>query len=302
MKSLKSSTALARMSLSIVLRDMQILFRVLLVQAMSMLVLLVTVGVVGYGLYVSGYFSAVDFQAENPFQNLDKVQTVVALLGIYVVGVFVHNFSKAYISTFALAAIRNTKTSFSAAHRHVSQNLRGLLQFILMSATLGVFLRALEDRLPWAGVLATRIVQGAWNLATVFAVVNIVDGQAKTGVEAAKKSVQQLTTAFGENITVRVGLGALSGIFVFLWLLVVVVGLPLLLTIYLQNLLIAGSVAFAGVVVLVIVLFFISVLESILNVMLYEYTLHGNETITIEKELFKQMISTKKARSVFSHQ
>ena len=170
-----------------------------------------------------------------------------------------------------------------------------------LAATLGAFLRFLEERLPWAGLLATRFVQGAWNLATVFAVVNIVDGQAKTGVEAAKKSVQQLTTAFGENITVRVGIGAISGIFVLLWLVVVIIGLPVLLTIYLENLLIAGSVAFVGVIVLLMALFFISVLESVLSVMLYEYTLHGNETAVIEKELFKQMISTKKARSVFSH-
>ena len=301
MKSLKSSVALARMSLSIVLRDMQILFRVLLVQVLSMLLLAVTVGVVGYGLYVSGYFKAVDFQAENPFLNLDTVRTVAALLCVYVIGMFVHYFSQAYISSFALAAIRNTKTSFREVHRQVFRNLNGLVQFTLMSATLGAFLRFLEDRLPWAGLLATRLVQGAWNLATVFAVVNIVDGQAKTGVEAAKKSVQQLTTAFGENVAVRVGLGAISGIFVLLWFFVVIIGLPVLLSIYLQNLLIAGSVAFVGVVVLIMVLFFISVLESVLSVMLYEYTLHGNETASIEKELFKQMITTKKARTVFSH-
>ncbi len=302
MKSIQSSVALTHMSLSIVLRDTKILLRFLFVQAISMIVLLLAVGVVGYGLYALGYFKTIDFQAEDPFLNLDRTLTVAALLGMYVVGVFVHNFSKAYISTFALAAIRNTKTSFSEVHRHVLQNVKGLSQFILMSATLGVFLRLLEDRLPWVGRIATYVVQGAWNLATVFAVVNIVDGQAKTGVEATKKSVQQLTAAFGENITVRIGLGVITGIFFITWLIVVVIGLPILLIVYLGNLLIGGGVALVGVIMLVIALFIISVLESVLNVMLYEYTRNGNETIAMEKELFKQMISTKKARSVFSHQ
>ncbi len=297
MKALRNSLQLIKMSVSVMKQDM----RILVIQLLSLVSLMTLTIAVGYTLFISGYFESIDFEAEDPLANVNAVHTLTAFAVLYLTSMFIYYFSQAYISSLVLGIIRNKKISIAETTTHVKNNVAGLTQFTLLSSTVGVVLSALEDRLPWAGALAARIAHGSWNLATAFAVVSIVDGQAKTGIEATKKSVSLLISAFGENIVVRIGLGAIVGITVLVILGVFVLILPLVAVIYVDNILVAGSIAGFGILSLFLTLFLVSVLNSVITVMLYEYTIHGNDTSTIDKELFKQMVTPKKILGVFSH-
>lgn len=294
MKGLKDSYSLARASLSVIGKDK----RIITAQIFGMICLVLITAVVGASLYVLGYFERVEI-SDLSFTELVTLHSVVAFIVWYFASLCVYYITEAYISACALQVVR--KEGAVVDTPRIREYLVPLLQFALISGTVGIFIRALEDKFPWFGSLSTYLALGAWNLATVFAVVAIVDKQANTGIEATKKSVSILSQSFGENIIVRVSVGVVLTLGILLWLLVFVAVIPLLAVVLLGNLALAGWLAGIGVIGLILLLFMSTVFDSVLTVMLYEYTRTGKEVAALDKELFRKMITSKKASAVFSH-
>lgn len=294
MQALRNSYLLTKMSLSVIRNDKRIFF----IQLISLLGLATLYVGVGYLVYSSAAVQEY-IHNENATELQLPYQTFGLFIAAYIVSMFFYYFSEAYISSLVLAAVRNQTVSLGQAISRVHRNARALVGFTLLSSTVGIVLKALEDRLPWAGKLATYVAQGAWNLATVFAVVTIVDDQAHTGVEATKRSVAILKNSFGENIVVRIGVGSIVGLTMLAWLAVAAIASIFAVSAGFVG--VAAVVAGIGLAGLLALLFMTAALSSVLTVMLYEYTLHGNDASDMNKELFKSMITQKKAYSIFNH-
>jgi hypothetical protein len=295
MKALKTSYQLAQMSLSVIRQDL----RIIGVHMVGTLILATGLSLIGYALYASGYFQGITMIDDETFVGIVTPASTAALLAASIIGAFVYYFTEAYISSLVLSAIRGERIRLSTAAGKVHKNIIALIQFILLSTTVGVVLRALEEHLPWAGKLATYVALGAWNLGTIFAVTNIVDGNAKTGIEATRKSASLLMNSFGENIAVRISVGSIVSLVFFLWAILIFAGTTAFV-VYSVGALFVYSILGIGFVGLVGILFLGAALDSVITVMLYEYVQTGKETSTMNKELFKHMITPKKARAVFT--
>jgi len=78
--------------------------------------------------------------------------------------------------------------------------------YAVVAATVGLLLRALEERVGWVGQLVIRLVGVAWTVAT-FLVVPVLVTRDVGPVGAVKESASLLRATWGENLIGTVGLG-----------------------------------------------------------------------------------------------
>lgn len=290
MNKIKNSYTLAKISFG-VLRSEK---RILLAQVVFLSTLLTIIGILGYIFYNPGQFEKA-VAGNFEFSDLSYLPIILAVIFIMALAYFLLD---AVIAKLALAKIRKEEVATGEIIGLVTSKFRPIFEFTLLSSTIGGILRFADDYLPPYLNFGTYIASGAWNLASAFAIVNIVDGKVTTGIGATKKSVQDFTNAFGENIVVRVSVGIIMLLISLLWMLGGAIVTILLFSNDLTQA--SGVTALATIFGLIFILLINTAMESILKVMLYEYVTNGKETDVMEKNLFQQMINAKKARQVFS--
>lgn len=83
--------------------------------------------------------------------------------------------------------------------------------YALIAATVGLLLRALEERVGWVGQIIVKLIGVGWTLAT-FLVVPVLVTRDLGPVAAVKESASLLRTTWGENLIGTVGLGLAFGV------------------------------------------------------------------------------------------
>lgn len=91
------------------------------------------------------------------------------------------------------------------------QNLGLIFKWVLLSATVGALLRAIEERASWLGQIVVNLVGLAWSIATVFAVPVLVYDQVGP-FEAVKRSVAAFRRTWGETVVANFGLNTVFGL------------------------------------------------------------------------------------------
>jgi len=86
-----------------------------------------------------------------------------------------------------------------------------ILGYAVLSATVGILLRALEERIGWIGRLVTAVLGTAWTVAT-FLVVPVLATRDVSPIEAVTESARLLKQTWGETIIGNVGMGATFGL------------------------------------------------------------------------------------------
>lgn len=190
------------------------------------------------------------------------------------------------------------RTSISGAAR----KFRPLVMFSLLMTTVGFILQFLEDRLPFAGRIATYLFDAAWNIANVFAIPVIVLSEGNVQpLQATKKSVQIIKKVWGEGIVVSLGIGIIAAI---------------TYLVYLMTFILAGSVVFGlggdgaihapfvilatvGVIGFIGLILVFSTLGSIAKAALYQFAVTGEAPSSFDKELLRTSMTPKKARKIF---
>ncbi len=96
-----------------------------------------------------------------------------------------------------------------------------ILGYAAIAATVGLILKALEERAGAIGKIVVGLVGVAWTLAT-FLVVPVLVARDVGPLEAVKESVDLLKRTWGENIAGNVGIGLAFGLLTFAVVLAVV--------------------------------------------------------------------------------
>jgi hypothetical protein len=142
-----------------------------------------------------------------------------------------------------------------------------------LAATVGVVLRAIEERVGFLGKIVIMIVGAVWTIATFF-VVPVLVVENLGPVEAAKRSAEIVRKAWGESIVSNVGVGILT----FLAMLLLVVPCAVLFVVLAIK---TGSIAVAvigailTIALLVTIQLVSSALHSILLSALYLFATGG---------------------------
>jgi hypothetical protein len=128
-----------------------------------------------------------------------------------------------------------------------------ILQWAVLAATVGVFLRALEDRMSWLGRMVIGIIGVTWTLAT-YLVVPVIAAEDVGPSEALARSAQLFSDTWGEQLVGGFSFGLIFMLF----------GLPaVLLPIYGATL--GGPQMILGMILAVVYWLMLSVIGSTLR-------------------------------------
>jgi len=191
----------------------------------------------------------------------------------YFVNYFVIVFFNCALVSCALESFRGGEVSVLEGLRAAAKRLPHIIAWALLAASVGIALRAIEERVAIVGKIVIALIGIAWTLATFF-VVPVLVCEDLGPIETAKRSAAILKKTWGETIVGNAGVGLVT-FFVTLAALAVTVFAFGALAVKL------GSVAFAivgGVLVVAIILLATlagSALNSIALCALYLFATQG---------------------------
>ena len=237
------SLELAKASFAVVRADKELL----LLPVMSVFALIVIVLSLAVPVAVLGGFSTEAAQSEP-----------LAMLGaliFYVVTYFVALFFNAALVGAAMIRMDGGNPTLGDGLRIAWARKGRILGYALIAATVGMILRAIEERVGWLGSLVVKLIGVAWAVAT-FLVVPVLVTRDVGPVGAVKESAELLRSTWGENLIGNFGLGLVFMLVYFAW-----IGLFIAVAVLASN---TGYVALIAAVVLfgVVGLLAISALQA----------------------------------------
>ena len=214
----------------------------------------------------------------------------VALFLFYLVQYFVIIFFNTALAGAALMHLRGEPASFSAGFELARQRIASIFGYALIAATVGLLLRALQERLGLIGRLVVGFLGLAWTVAT-FLVVPVLASQEVGPTDAIKRSVELLQQTWGENIIGNAGLGVVFGLLMFVAVLLSAV---LLMGAFALQSAVAVVLAMAIVVIGLTLLGLIQAsLQGIYAAALYRYAEEGQVGHGFDQALLEQAFRPK---------
>jgi hypothetical protein len=193
----------------------------------------------------------------------------------YLVQYFVIFFFNSALVGAALIRLRGGDPTLGDGLRIASSRVPAIFGYALISATVGLLLRMLEERVPFLGRMVIALVGVAWTMVTFLAVPVLVSRDVGP-FEAVKESASLLKRSWGENLIGNVGIAM---VFVFIWLGLIILGVAAMTA--------AAATGSGGLIVAVGVLFVLALvltaliqaaLQGIYSAALYRYAAEGEAT------------------------
>jgi hypothetical protein len=159
--------------------------------------------------------------------------------------------------------------------RIANRRIGTIFGYAVISATIGVILRAIQERVGFIGRLIAGLLGAGWAVAT-FLVVPVIATSGRGALDSISESTALLERSWGENIVGQVGLN-LAFSLLYLGLLAGAVVLAMLMA------KIAAGTVVVGVFVAIVLLAFFgcvlmhATLSGIYSAVLYRYALYGSD-------------------------
>jgi hypothetical protein len=206
----------------------------------------------------------------------------VILFAFYFVNYFVIVFFNTALVACAVIRFRGGDPTVMDGLRASMNRLPQILAWALVSATVGVILRAIESYSEKAGQFAAALLGGAWSIATYFVVPVLVVEKADP-ISAVKRSFAVLRKTWGESLAANFGIGILT----FLGMLASMVPVVLGIVALANGVTIPGAILIAfGVVLMIGISLISSALSSILLGALYLYAADGEVPQQFDRDTF----------------
>ena len=172
------------------------------------------------------------------------------------------------------------------------KKLPAILQYAAIAATVGMILRAIEERAGFIGRIVIGLIGLAWTLAT-YLTVPVLVAQDISAIDAVKESASLFKKTWGEQVVGNVGIGFATFV-IFLLMAVVAVPLIILGASISPVLAIAVGVSFAGGYLFLIL--WSSALNGIYSVALYRFATTGDAGEYFDPEMMQRAFKPKKKR------
>jgi len=280
-------------------QDKEILWFPVLSALTMLAVYAVVVTLYFFGMF-GGDFSALmaAIEAEEAGTSmLTDTQEIISYLILfvtYLLSFLVVNFFQAGIMSIAWARFQGRDLTFGDGMRAAASKLGPIFVWSLISATVGLILDQISQRLGWAGKLIAIFLGAAWNILTFFSLPALVLGNA-TIIGSFKDSAAMIRKTWGETVIVSIGVGLFFGL-VFLGLAVAIIGIGITAAVLSDGF--GPLILLASFVILLLVLPLIvvvaSALSSIFKVALFEYARTGIMPSGFTPALIQQAIEAKK--------
>jgi hypothetical protein len=264
---LSRSWSLVKASASVLNQDKELLvFPLVSMGALSLVVLAFALPIFGLGV-LDGITGGQDGRVEI-------VAYVVAFLFYFTQYLVIFYFNTALVGA-AMIRLDGGNPSLGDGLRIANSRFGTIVGYALISATVGVILRAIQERVGFIGKIIVGLLGVGWAIAT-YLVVPVLAAQKIGPVDAIKESASLLRKTWGENLIGQAGLGFAFGLIFFA---VVVVSFGVL------GLAIASNsvpvIVMAGIVVLIAIALTALIqaaLTGIYAAALYRYATKGEQT------------------------
>ena len=162
--------------------------------------------------------------------------------------------------------------------------------YALIAATVGMILRAIEERAGTIGKWITGLLGAAWTVVT-FMTVPILVSRDIGPIDAVKESALLLKKTWGENLIGQGGVGLVFGLLQFLVIALTVVGL--LLVASTKSLALIVTVIAIGVFAMMALALIQAALSGIYSAALYRHAM-GEETLGMDRALLDTAFAMKR--------
>jgi hypothetical protein len=232
------------------------------------------------------------------FGALENLDEGVGYLG-YVVGFLYYLVLYSLIFFFNTALVGATMIRLDGGDPTVSDGLSiafkkmgPILEYAAIAATVGMLLRALEERAGFIGRIVIGFLGLSWTLVT-FLTVPVLVTKDVSAFDAVKESATVFRRTWGEQVVANVGIG-LATFVIFLLMGLVAVPLIILTSSISEALLIPLILSFAGGFLLLILVS--SALKGIYSAALYRYATTGDAGEHFSAEMMERAFRPKKRR------
>ena len=248
---------LAKMSLRVIRKDKEIL----IFPVLSGLISLVILGSFIGGIFFTGVFM-------NASDETLSWTFYAFFIAFYFVSFFISIFFNAAVIGCATIRMNGGDPTVADGFRIAGQNIGRILLWAIFTATVGLIIRAIQQRVGFIGKLILGAIGVIWTLATYFVVpVLIYEKLGPWG--AVKRSASVFKNTWGEMIAGNLGLGAVFFLLALLGLLPIILGV------------VVGSLAsiVAGIAIAIVYWLILAVVlsaaQSVLVAALYRYATTG---------------------------
>ena len=251
-----------------------------IVSAIGVLIVMISFA---FPMLLAGFF-------DELLAGRSQVFGFVVGFAFYVVQYTVIIFANSALVGAAMIRLRGCDTTVGDGFRIAMQHIVSILAYALISATVGMILRAIAERGKTLGRIVSSILGMAWNLATYLVVpVLVVEGVGP--LEAVKRSANLLKKTWGEQIVGNFGVGAVFGL---LTLVVFLVGIPaIVLAVSTGSGVLIALVVLAFVLTLVFMGLVNSTLTGIYVAAVYRYAVEGETGGFFSEEMVQEAFRLK---------
>ncbi len=186
----------------------------------------------------------------------------------YFVGYFIVFFFNTGLIACAQECLRGNDPDFSYGFSIAMENLGRIAIWALISATVGLILKAIRERFGFLGAILTGLLDVAWNLLTFF-VIPVFIFQGFGVIDSIKESAKIFKRTWGENMIARFSLGLI-------FFLLALIGLvPLALVIMTKSIVLIVAIGAVVLAYWMILGVRSASLSGLLSTALYDYAVTG---------------------------
>jgi len=221
---------------------------------------------------VTATFALPIILADGAQDMLGGVASYIIGFLFYLVSYFVIFFCNSALVGAAMIRLRGGDPTVADGFRIASSKIGVIFGYALIAATVGMILRAIQERAGIIGRIVVGLMGMAWNLAT-FLVVPVLVVEDVNPIDAVKRSAALLKKTWGEQVIGGFSLGAIMGLAVFLLILIFV---PLIiLAAASQSPVLIGLVIGGFVITLLLLSLVNATLSGIYTAALYRFAAEG---------------------------
>lgn len=219
---------------------------------------------------------------DSIFAGGGEVLGYIVLFAFYIVQYTVIFFANTALVGAAMIRLKGGDPTVSDGIRIATSRFGVILGYALISATVGMILRAISQRGGIIGRFVTSLFGMAWNVAT-FLVVPVLAVENVGPIDAIKRSTNLLKRTWGEQIAGNFGLSAIFGLVIFGLILIGVAVFVAVAALESTALMILTGVGFTLVIMLVLLLQ--SALHGIYTAAIYQYATDGKSSGMFSQQL-----------------
>ncbi len=230
----------------------------------------------------------------RPFEfSAKQILPVVISFAFYLATSFVIVFFNTALVCCALIRFNGGNPTLGDGLNAAVARLPQILGWVLLTATVGIILRQIEERVPLVGKFAISLIGMAWAVVT-FMVVPVLAAEKLGPFAAVKRSASLLRKTWGESLAGQVSLSAVQFVFMLpVILALVIAGFVAGATNTIWPLIIVGVVAVPLFILLAITF---STLQQIFLAAVYQYAAQGTVPDGFSQDLIESAFKTKEQK------